>query len=63
MSDKSAFSVNQFCEAYGLSRSSFYRMLREGLAPAIIRVGRRVLVSIEAARDWERTMQKRSAPR
>ena len=42
-------TVRQFCERTGISRSSFYRHLAE-IGPR--RVGRRILVPVEAADRW-----------
>jgi hypothetical protein len=47
----------QFCEAHGISRALFYVMQRDGRGPAIMKVGKRTLISVEAATDWRRRME------
>lgn len=53
-----AFSVFGFCVAHGLSRSLFYRLLRAGEGPRVMKCGRRTLISVEAARDWRLTRER-----
>ena len=48
-----AFSVARFCEAYQISRALFYKLLKEGRGPAIMKVGRRTLISRSAATEWQ----------
>jgi len=47
-----AQSVNDFCKANSISRSMFYKLRRQGEAPRIMKVGRRTLVTAEAAQEW-----------
>jgi predicted DNA-binding transcriptional regulator AlpA len=54
---RSAFSIPEFCAAHSISRALFYLLLREGRAPAVMKVGRRTLISIEAAAAWRRRME------
>lgn len=55
------FSINEFCLAHRIGRTHFYDLLKEGRAPRLMRVGRRVLVSAEAAADWRRAMEQQTA--
>ncbi len=48
-----ALSVKDFCEAYNISKSFLYRLKREGKGPRMMRIGRRTLISAEAAREWQ----------
>ncbi len=56
-----AFSVFGFCLAHGLSRSLFYRLLRSGAGPRIMKCGRRTLISVEAAQRWRRARERVAA--
>jgi len=47
-----AFSIPQFCAAHSISRALFYLLLKEGKAPAVMKLGRRTLISGEAAAQW-----------
>ena len=49
-----AYSIAEFCSAHRISRSGFYNAIARGEAPATMRIGRRVLISREAAEDWRR---------
>lgn len=59
--EKRALSIAEFCQAYGISRASFYNLKKSGNAPAILHVGRRSLISITAAETWAVSMTVASA--
>ncbi len=52
-----SYSVADFCHAHGISRALFYKLLREGHGPRVMKVGRRTLISREAAEQWRRRME------
>jgi hypothetical protein len=58
---KKAFSVTEFCDEHGISRALFYLLQARGSGPRIMKVGRRTLVSVEAAREWRRAMEADAA--
>lgn len=49
---KPVMSIDQFCQAHEISRQFFNKLNKTGGGPAIIKVGRRVLISTEAAAAW-----------
>jgi hypothetical protein len=52
-----AYTVSQFCEAHGIIRGLFYLLMKDkDRAPAIMRAGRRVLISAESAAAWREQM-------
>jgi len=53
---RKASSIEQFCSDHGISRATFYNLLKAGKAPRIMRVGARRLVSEEAAAEWRQAM-------
>ena len=55
-----AYSIKDFCEAHGISRNLFYNLRKQGLAPKLIQLGKRRLISEEAAAEWRRTMENRA---
>ena len=57
LADMLAFSIPEFCRRHGISRAHFYNLSKSGDAPAVMRVGRRTLVSAEAAAAWRRRME------
>lgn len=61
--EKLAFSIDEFCKAYGICRASFYNLAKRGQAPAVMRVGARRLISAEAAAEWRRGREAAADPR
>jgi predicted DNA-binding transcriptional regulator AlpA len=55
---KAAQSIEEFCDDNGISRAMLYVLLKRGEGPAIMKVGRRSLISAEAAVAWRRAMEK-----
>lgn len=49
-----AFTIAEFCDAHGFSRGHYYTLKRLGLAPRVMQLAGRVLISAEAAADWRR---------
>ena len=58
---KLAMTVDEFCQSHGISRATFYNLLREGNGPAVMRLGSRTLIGVEAAADWRRGMEGKVA--
>ena len=50
---KPSYTIPQFCDAYNFSRIHYYTLKKQGLTPAEIRVGRRVIITRRAAEQWE----------
>ena len=46
-----AYSVDEFCEAYGVGRTTTYREMAEGRLPFAL-VGRRRLIPADGAERW-----------
>lgn len=55
-----ALSIAQFCQAYGISRASYYNLIKSGNAPAFFKVGRRTLISVDAVESWTAAMTSAS---
>lgn len=50
-----AYTIPDFCRAHGnISRSTFYNLEKKGLAPRIMKVGNRRMISREAAEEFRR---------
>ena len=58
------FSVAGFCEAHNISIGHFYALQKKGLAPRVMKVGLRTLISAEEAARWraERTAASSGTP-
>jgi hypothetical protein len=51
---RAAFTVAEFCESHRISQAKYYEMKKEGWGPVEMSVGRRRLISYEAASAWRR---------
>lgn len=58
---RSAYSVAEFCAAHGITKVTFYKSMKEGCGPRIMKVGTRTLISAEAASDWRRQREEGAA--
>jgi hypothetical protein len=47
-----AYSIKQFCLAHALSEAMYFKLKALGLGPDEMEVGRRRIISIEAAARW-----------
>jgi hypothetical protein len=57
-----AYSIKQFCALHGISIDTYFRLQRQGLGPATMKVLKnRTLISVEAAAAWRRAREE--APR
>ncbi|SDX62965.1 hypothetical protein SAMN04515617_105148 [Collimonas sp. OK242] len=58
---KAASTVDEFCFANGrLSKSFFYKLVKSGQGPKILKVGNRTLITDEAGAEWRAEMQMRT---
>ena len=54
---RAAFTVPEFCAAHRISVAKYYEMKKEGWGPVEMEVGRRRLISYEAASVWRRARE------
>ncbi|MBB5406547.1 putative DNA-binding transcriptional regulator AlpA [Paraburkholderia sp. HC6.4b] len=50
------FTIDEFCGAYHLSRSFYYRLRHTGRGPREVHLGRKVVITVDDARAWEDRM-------
>jgi predicted DNA-binding transcriptional regulator AlpA len=55
--ERRAFTLNGFCEAHGISRAMFYKLLKAGQAPRFAKIGSKILIANEAAAEWLRSRE------
>ncbi len=55
---KPIYSVAEFTCQHGISRALFYKLLQAGNGPRIMKVGKRTLITNEAAEEWRRSREK-----
>lgn len=58
--EKQAFSIPEFCAAYSVGRAKLYRMMKAGEGPRIMKVGRKTIISKEAADEWRRNIEAKT---
>jgi len=51
---RAAYFIEEFCAAHRLSPSMYWKLKAEGKAPTEMQVGRRRMISFEAAAIWRR---------
>ena len=54
-------TVEQFCEAHQITKVLFYAIKKVGVGPRIMKVGRRTLITLEAAAEWRSRMEENAA--
>src|SRR5262245_40043958 len=52
--ERAAFTIAEFCRAFRISPDMYFKMARSGWGPKIMKVGTKVLISVEAAEAWRR---------
>jgi predicted DNA-binding transcriptional regulator AlpA len=57
--DPELITLQQFFTRFAIAKSSWYRLAKAGGAPPIVKIGRRTLVPLAAARAW---LQSRVVP-
>jgi len=55
-----AYSIAAFCVAHGISESFYFKLREQGEGPREMRVGARVLISLESAERWRRERESTS---
>ena len=55
---RASWTVPEFCQRNGFSRSHFYRFLDRGEGPRIFKVGASTRISAKAERDWLATREE-----
>jgi hypothetical protein len=47
-----AMTVEEFCEAFRISKGFYYSLRNQGLGPREMKLGARTLISMAAANEW-----------
>lgn len=55
---RQAYTIAQFCADHNISRTHFYQLIKDGRGPRMMKLGRRTLISVEAAVDWRRQIER-----
>jgi hypothetical protein len=62
LTEKLAFSISEFCALHGISNSYYFLLRQRHEAPEELRIGRRTLITAEAAAAWRAERTKASNP-
>ena len=57
---KPAYSIAQFCDAFGICRTTCYEEINSGRL-ASYQLGRRRFISARAAQEWQRRLEGQTA--
>lgn len=61
MNIKPSYTIPNFCADHGnISRSFFHKLVNEGNGPRLMKIGRRTLISAEAAAEWRSRMEAKT---
>jgi hypothetical protein len=58
-----AISIPEFCRRHQISVGMYFKIAREGIGPRVMKVGKRTIISREAAEAWRRERESASAIR
>lgn len=58
---RAAYSIPELCEAFGISTRTYFNLRDEGKGPREMRLGRRVLITVESALAWAREREEETA--
>lgn len=61
MEKSQVYTVQQFCDVHQVGRNLFYKMIASGRGPAIMKIGRRTLISRDAAAAWREKIEMQTA--
>lgn len=56
--ERRAMTIRRFCFQYDISRSFFYKLRRQGLAPRLMKIGSLLRITTKEARRWRREMER-----
>jgi hypothetical protein len=56
-----AMNIPEFCEAFRISVDFYFKLKRQGQGPREMRIGKRTLISMEAANEWRAECEAASA--
>ncbi len=55
--EQQAYTVNEFCRAYAISRKALYDLWKAGQGPLSYKIGRSRRVSRRAAEVWQQALE------
>lgn len=59
--NKPTATIPDFCTAHNISRTHLYELIKAGKGPRLMKLGRRVLISAEAAAEWRKRIEEETS--
>jgi len=56
--DQDAYTIPAFCKRHSFSPAKYFQLQQQGEGPRVMRIGKRVLISKEAAAEWRRSREE-----
>ena len=56
--DITVYDIPTFCKEHKISKPFLYKLIKNGKGPRLMKVGRRTLISLDAARKWRIDMEQ-----
>jgi predicted DNA-binding transcriptional regulator AlpA len=60
MVERKAYTVDEFANAHGISRSMLYMLWNQNIGPRYMKIGSRRIISEESAHDWRQSREQAS---
>jgi hypothetical protein len=57
---RGAFSIAEWCRYRGICPATFYNHLQRGEMPAVLKIGRRTIITAEADAEWRLRMERQA---
>jgi predicted DNA-binding transcriptional regulator AlpA len=57
---KNSLTIPEFCHCESISKALLYKLWKQGKGPERYKIGRRTLISINAASEWRMKLEKLS---
>jgi len=61
MVEPQVLTVSEFCALNRIGRTTFYKLVGAGAGPRLMRIGKRVLIPIECAKEWRQARTEQPA--
>ena len=58
--NRAAYTINEFCDAYRISRGALYNLWKAGIGPRYMLIGKKRIITVEASADWRAEGERRA---
>lgn len=57
MEPKEVYNLREFLLAYGMSKGTYFKLLRQGRAPKRMIINKKILMTKDAVKEWVKFME------